>query len=309
MPYPAIPIDPNTRLVVLTGAGVSAESGLATFRGAGGLWEGSRIEDVATPEAFAADPERVWRFYAERRAGASAARPNAAHLALADAETRMGERFLLATQNVDGLHPRAGNRRVVELHGSLWRSRCSACDAPPVEDHSTDIAPPLPACAVCGALMRPDIVWFGEMLDPAHEWAVRRFLEQRGMTLHEVHPVGDPRRVDVAVHVVDGLREREDDLQSALLGGIQVVPDVVGAGRVLDDVGELAAADPQFVVDDVLEGHVLQDHRRRSVRGGCGSDRRRAEHRHQEHGPEGGGEEQVAARLTRGSVLDLTMTG
>lgn len=176
MPYPAIPIDPNTRLVVLTGAGVSAESGLATFRGAGGLWEGSRIEDVATPEAFAADPERVWRFYAERRAGASAARPNAAHLALADAETRMGERFLLATQNVDGLHPRAGNRRIVELHGSLWRSRCSACDAPPVEDHSTDIAPPLPACAVCGALMRPDIVWFGEMLDPAHEWAVRRFL-------------------------------------------------------------------------------------------------------------------------------------
>ena len=161
MPHPSITIDRDTRLVVLTGAGISAESGLATFRGAGGLWEGSRVEDVATPEAFEADPERVWRFYAERRAGAAAARPNAAHLALADAEARMGDRFLLATQNVDGLHPLAGSRHVVELHGSLWRSRCSACDAPPVDDRATEVEPPLPACGACGGLMRPDIVWFG----------------------------------------------------------------------------------------------------------------------------------------------------
>jgi NAD-dependent deacetylase len=176
MPYPAIPIDEATRLLVLTGAGISAESGLATFRGAGGLWEGSRVEDVATPEAFAADPERVLRFYAARRAGAGVARPNAAHLALAAAEARLGDRFLLATQNVDGLHAAAGSRRLVELHGSLWRSRCSTCDTPAVEDRSTEVADPLPVCGTCGALMRPDIVWFGEMLDPAHEWAVRTFV-------------------------------------------------------------------------------------------------------------------------------------
>jgi NAD-dependent deacetylase len=176
MPYPAILIDEATRLLVLTGAGVSAESGLATFRGSGGLWEGSRVEDVATPEAFAADPERVLRFYAARRAGAGVAQPNAAHRALAAAEATLGDRFLLATQNVDGLHGMAGSRRIVELHGSLWRSRCSACDAPAVEDRSTEVAHPLPACDACGALMRPDIVWFGEMLDQGHEWAVRHFV-------------------------------------------------------------------------------------------------------------------------------------
>ena len=175
-PIPPIDLGGATRLVVLTGAGISAESGLATFRGAGGLWEGSRVEDVATPEAFETDPERVLRFYAARRAGAGAARPNAAHLALAEAEARMGDRFLLATQNVDGLHALAGSRRVVELHGSLWRSRCSACEAEPVEDRTAAVASPLPVCASCGAPMRPDIVWFGEMLDPAHEWAVRSFV-------------------------------------------------------------------------------------------------------------------------------------
>jgi len=181
MPHPAISFDDTTRLLVLTGAGISAESGLATFRGAGGLWEGSRVEDVATPEAFEANPERVLRFYAARRLGAGAAHPNAAHLALAEAEARLGDRFLLATQNVDGLHARAGSRHTLEIHGSLWRSRCSRCHAGPVEDRSTEIAHPLRACATCGSLMRPDIVWFGEMLDPAHEWAVRSFVKAADM--------------------------------------------------------------------------------------------------------------------------------
>lgn len=178
-----LPLDGRARLLVLTGAGVSAESGLATFRGQGGLWEGSRVEDVATPEAFIANPARVWRFYAERRSGASAALPNAAHRALAEAEARLGDRFLLLTQNVDGLHAIAGSRRLAELHGSLWRSRCQRCDAGPVEDRRTPVEPPLPTCPACAdrdggpALMRPDIVWFGEALDPAHDWAVRRFVE------------------------------------------------------------------------------------------------------------------------------------
>lgn len=177
-----IPLDDATRLLVLTGAGVSAESGLATFRGAGGLWEGQRVEDVATPEAFEADPARVWRFYSERRASAFGAAPNAAHRALAEAERRLGDRFLLATQNVDGLHARAGSRRVVEVHGSLARSRCSRCGAR-AEDTSWPVEPPLPTCPACAgdasgpALLRPDIIWFGELLDPADEWTVKQFVK------------------------------------------------------------------------------------------------------------------------------------
>src|SRR5262245_43645002 len=115
-------------VAVLTGAGVSAESGLATFRGAGGLWEGHRVEDVATPEAFRRDPALVWRFYHARRSGLHEAQPNPGHLALAALEQRFGgERFALITQNVDGLHRRAGSRRVLELHGNLNRVRCTGC--------------------------------------------------------------------------------------------------------------------------------------------------------------------------------------
>jgi NAD-dependent deacetylase len=179
-----IPLGGDTRLLVLTGAGVSAESGLATFRGADGLWEDEPVEEVATPRGFARDPARVWRFYSQRRAAAAGALPNAAHLALADVERRLGDRFLLATQNVDGLHRQAGNRRLVELHGSLWRTRCSRCDRPAFEDRRHPVEPPLPVCEVCAAagrapaLLRPAIVWFEEMLDPADEYAVRRFLRE-----------------------------------------------------------------------------------------------------------------------------------
>jgi NAD-dependent deacetylase len=178
---PTLPLDVRSRLLVLTGAGISADSGLATFRGAGGLWAGQRVEDVATPEAFARDPAFVWRFYSERRAAAAAAEPNAAHLALAALERRLGERFLLATQNVDGLHGRAGTERLVELHGSLWRVRCSTCDAPPLPDDGFPVEPPLPECSACAArgrrsYLRPDIVWFGEPLDPDDDWRVHRFI-------------------------------------------------------------------------------------------------------------------------------------
>ncbi len=167
--------DERTSVLVLTGAGISAESGLATFRGAGGLWDGQPVDRVATPEAFEADPVLVWRFYSERRAGAAAARPNRAHLALAALEERLGDRFLLATQNVDGLHHRAGSRRVIEVHGSLWRTRCSRCAAPPFEDHA-DVSPPLPRCSRCDALLRPAIVWFGELLDAEDTRRIERFI-------------------------------------------------------------------------------------------------------------------------------------
>ncbi|MEM1374928.1 MAG: NAD-dependent deacylase [Pseudomonadota bacterium] len=148
-------------LVVLTGAGISAESGLATFRDAGGLWEGHRPEEVATPEAFARNPDMVHRFYNARRAAAREARPNAAHRALAELQERLGARMLLVTQNVDALHEAAGHGGVVHMHGALDGAACGACEArwPAPEVMATD-----DPCPSCGApATRPDIVWFGEI--------------------------------------------------------------------------------------------------------------------------------------------------
>jgi NAD-dependent protein deacetylase/lipoamidase len=160
------------RVAVLTGAGVSAESGVPTFRGAGGLWEGHRVEDVATPEAFAANPDLVWRFYNLRRAKLWTVSPNPGHQALARMEQRWGsDRFTVCTQNIDGLHRAAGSRHVLELHGNLARVRCTVC--PFTEERPNQDLPPLPECPTCGALLRPDIVWFHEMLpnDVWHEAA------------------------------------------------------------------------------------------------------------------------------------------
>jgi NAD-dependent deacetylase len=156
-------------VVVLTGAGVSADSGLATFRGAGGLWEGNRVEDVATPEAWRADPARVWRFYQERRAGLSAARPNAAHLALAQLERGLGAagaRFTLVTQNVDDLHERAGSRALLHVHGELAVLRCERCGQRVRDLERCDPTRFLPCAACSHARLRPDVVWFGEL--PRH---------------------------------------------------------------------------------------------------------------------------------------------
>jgi NAD-dependent deacetylase len=152
-------------VLVLTGAGVSRESGIATFRDAGGLWEGVDPMTVATPSAFAADPHLVWRFYDARRAQAAAAEPNPAHRAIAALEAT-GRPFLLATQNVDGLHERAGSVRLVRLHGTLWRLRCTAEDTEH-EDLRPTIASLPPQCASCGALLRPAVVWFEEALPMA----------------------------------------------------------------------------------------------------------------------------------------------
>jgi NAD-dependent deacetylase len=158
---------PARRVAVLTGAGISAESGLATFRGAGGLWEGHRVEEVATPSAFRRDPILVWRFYNARRAGVRTARPNPGHLALARLEERLGDAFTLITQNVDGLHREAGSRNVLEVHGSLRRVRCTGCGT--VEDRATEPLDDLPHCPSCDSLLRPDVVWFEEAL-PEDVW-------------------------------------------------------------------------------------------------------------------------------------------
>lgn len=147
-------------VLVVTGAGISAESGVPTFRGAEGLWRQFRPEELATPEAFARDPSLVWEWYAWRRQRIAAVTPNAGHRALARLEERVPE-YLLATQNVDGLHALAGSRRMVELHGSIWQVRCVSCGAG--RDERGDLGELPPRCA-CGALLRPGVVWFGESL-------------------------------------------------------------------------------------------------------------------------------------------------
>jgi NAD-dependent deacetylase len=164
-------IEAAERVVVLTGAGVSAESGVPTFRGEDGLWKSFRAEDLATPEGFARDPALVWEWYAYRRRLLLTRLPNAAHKALAAFEDRRPG-FLLVTQNVDGLHAAAGSRKVVELHGNIWRSRCTRCGEE-AEDPREDPTPLPPTCA-CGGLRRPAVVFFGEALP---DGAVQRALE------------------------------------------------------------------------------------------------------------------------------------
>lgn len=173
------------RLFVLTGAGISAESGLATFRGSGGLWDGHRVEEVATYEAWQADPALVWRFYSQRRRDALAAQPNAAHKALAQIEQHLAtinsDNFYLCTQNVDDLHERAGSRRIHHMHGSLFQSRCTRSNEH-FSDHALYEDPnDLPVCKTCHATVRPHIVWFGEI--PLDMDAIYRELDRANTLL------------------------------------------------------------------------------------------------------------------------------
>jgi NAD-dependent deacetylase len=176
-------------LCVLTGAGISAESGLRTFRDAGGLWEDHPVEQVATPQAFQADPEKVWRFYNARRKHADVATPNPAHIALArmelgfqrrqkmkpslghegsngnghGAEKKKRPPMSILTQNIDGLHQQAGSQRVIELHGSVWKVRCTQCGETSA-DFPIEVSFP-PLCVRCDGLLRPHVIWFGEVLE------------------------------------------------------------------------------------------------------------------------------------------------
>ncbi|VVT27297.1 NAD-dependent deacylase [Rhizobium sp. EC-SD404] len=149
-------------IVILTGAGISAESGVATFRDKGGIWSRVRIEDVATPQAFARDPDRVHDFYNKRRAGLDSVAPNAAHLALARLEQEFAGDFLLVTQNIDDLHERAGSRKLIHMHGELAKALCLHCGQRNAWRDEMDTLTPCPSCSMGGG-MRPDVVWFGEM--------------------------------------------------------------------------------------------------------------------------------------------------
>jgi NAD-dependent deacetylase len=158
-----IEISAQDRVFVLTGAGISAESGIPTFRGAGGLWRNYRVEEVASPHVWRRDPRLVWEFYSMRRRVAAAAKPNPGHLALAKLERRVRDRLFLCTQNVDNLHERAGSRHAVHMHGELFKSRCDKCDRPPFADARTYEPPAeIPHCH-CGGQVRPHICWFGEV--------------------------------------------------------------------------------------------------------------------------------------------------
>lgn len=162
------------RVLALTGAGISAESGIPTFRGSGGWWRNEDPTRLATPEAFARDPAHVWEWYEYRRGLVAAAEPNAGHQALADLEAA-GADVLVATQNVDDLHERAGSGDVVHIHGSLWRVRCTGCGRETADrTHPLTVRPP--TCGRCGAPLRPAVVWFGEALPSSPLSRVETFL-------------------------------------------------------------------------------------------------------------------------------------
>jgi len=153
-------LKPSSKIAVLTGAGVSADCGIPTFRSNGGYWRKYRFEDLATPEGFARDPKFVWTWYEERRRAIAAARPNAGHFALVEMEKRVAA-FTLITQNVDGLHDLAGSKNVIKLHGDIWTVKCLKCGKERVERAELTDLPP--HCA-CGGMLRPGVVWFGESL-------------------------------------------------------------------------------------------------------------------------------------------------
>jgi len=158
-----ITVSSTDRVFILTGAGVSAESGIPTFRDVAGLWRNHRIEEVASPEAWHRDPGLVWEFYSMRRRLASAAQPNPAHFFLAKLENALQDRLFVCTQNVDSLHEQAGSKRVVHMHGEVFKSRCDMCRCPPFEDANLYERPAgIPRCK-CGGRIRPHICWFGEM--------------------------------------------------------------------------------------------------------------------------------------------------
>lgn len=228
-------------IVILTGAGISAESGLATFCDSGGLWEGHSVEAVATPKGFAADPELVQGFYDARRRALAGVEPNVAHLALAGLERALGEEVVVITQNVDDLHERAGSQRVLHMHGELLSALCTECGA---RSRWYDDLLPAPPCPVCGLpALRPDIVWFGEV--PYHLAEIQEVLADCAVfaavgTSGEVYPAAG----FVAMVAAHGARTVEINLVASRVASVF---DEVRVGRASDLV-------PQWVAE-LIERH------------------------------------------------------
>jgi NAD-dependent deacetylase len=186
-------------IVVLTGAGISAESGVPTFRDSDGLWEGHRVEDVATLAAFERDRGGVQRFYDERRLAVEQTEPNAAHRALARLELEIGDSLLIVTQNIDDLHERAGSTRLLHLHGELFSALCTGCGGRFPFDGALGVEPPCPGCGESS--LRPDVVWFGEM--PYHLRAIDRALREADLFVS----IGTSGAVYPAAGFVEAARE------------------------------------------------------------------------------------------------------
>lgn len=217
-------LEPDTSVSVLTGAGISAASGIPTFRGDDGLWEDHDPSDLASPEGFRRDPETVWRWYDERRRMIDEADPNPGHEALANWE-KIFERFSLVTQNVDGLHEEAGSDRTIKLHGNIWSVSCwDDCSDSPRRWTNRDVPLPEvpPRCDSCGGLLRPEVVWFGEQLDPA-------VLEdaQRAVHCDVFFTIG----TSAEVHPAAGFIRRAAD-QGAYT--VEVNPDSTAASGIVD---------------------------------------------------------------------------
>ncbi|NHO31099.1 NAD-dependent deacylase [Acetobacter fallax] len=231
------------RMVILTGAGISRESGLDTFRDEGGIWSRIRLEDVCTPEGFARDPDTVDDFYNKRRRELSTAEPNAAHRALADLEAAYGnmtdDAFLLITQNIDDLHERAGSENLVHIHGELLRLRCLNCGATPLWATDCQRNTPCPACGQ--PHLRPDVVWFGEL--PLHMERIQRALERCEVFV----AIGTSATVYPAAGFVDEVSGQARTVE------LNLVPS--GNAGLFDEVsyGEATTIVPRFVRDYLAE--------------------------------------------------------
>jgi len=231
------------KLFVLTGAGISADSGLATFRGEGGIWRHYRAEEVAHIAAWRRDPRLVWDFYSMRRGKHQEVRPNAAHRALAELERRLGDRFFLCTQNVDRLHELAGSERIVHIHGKIFESKCDTCSRPPFFDETPyPSGAPLPQCD-CGGLIRPNVCWFGEV--PFEMDTVLDQLNQCDTFM----AVGTSGVVEPVASFVAHLKQRREPLEARPIRTIYVGLEEPRNAGYFDDLllGKAAEVLPELV--------------------------------------------------------------
>jgi NAD-dependent deacetylase len=219
-------------LFVLTGAGISAESGVPTFRGTDGLWNNYSAEQLATPEAFARDPKLVWSWYRWRQDLILKAKPNPGHYAIVKIEKSM-ERFLLLTQNVDDLHFRAGSKNLLELHGNIFRTRCSRCGKRERLRSEEGVSDDLPECS-CGGLLRPDVVWFGEQI-PSRVWGDSlNFLGGADLAIIcGTSGVVWPAAAIPAIACERGIRTVEINLEPTAISSIVDVSIIERAGEIL----------------------------------------------------------------------------
>ncbi|MBP9885046.1 MAG: NAD-dependent deacylase [Leptospiraceae bacterium] len=222
------------RVAVLTGAGISAESGIPTFRGAGGYWRNYRAEDLATPEAFARDPKLIWEWYAMRMQVCLDAKPNPGHEVVAKMESYFPE-FLLVTQNVDGLHVRAGNEKLVEIHGNIFTARCTSCKT---KFNLTQVPNQIPVlCRSCGKLARPHIVWFGESYDMSLIEKARNFLLKTDL----IFIIGTSGQVGVPVQlaseaIAHGAYSIEINPDSSTISNLVNLHFASASGKILPEI-------------------------------------------------------------------------